>query len=58
MCVIVQIIFRSYTGTIWIFRLYMHNMKRKQNSTDLDYHSNCNALLCLFFDYSNGTVCC
>ena len=48
-CVIVQIIFRYYTDTFWIFGLYMHNMKRKQNSIGLDYHSNCNDLLCHFF---------
>ena len=48
-CVTVQIIFRYYTDTILIFELFMHNIKWKQNSTDLDYHSNCNDLLCLFF---------
>ena len=58
MYVIVQTIFGYYTDTIWILRLYTHNTKRKQNSTDLDYHSNCNDLLCFFFDYCNGTVCC
>ena len=47
-CVIVWIILGYYMDTIRKFRLYMYNMKRKQNSTDLDYHSNCDDLLCLF----------
>ena len=36
--------------------------QRNKNSIDLDCHSECNDLLCLFLnsfiDYSNGTVCC
>ena len=44
MRVVLWIIFGHYTDAIWIF--------------GLDGHSDCNDLLCLFIDYSNGTVCC
>ena len=55
-CVIVRIIFGYNTNTIQIFGLYTHNMKGKQNSTDLDYHSSCNDLLYFFFFFFFLTI--